>query len=70
MFLQAVLLSLGIVDPGTFTNTLNIARYYGMQRFRWIDGWFCALFCLLSDLWLTAAFIKGPVRRTETIANE
>lgn len=50
---------------------LNIAGYYLLKCIFQMDGWFifCAL-CLVSDLRLTAAFIKGLVRHTETIANE
>lgn len=50
---------------------LNIAGYYLWNCVFQMDGWFifCSL-CLVSDLQLTAAFIKGLVRHTETIANE
>lgn len=50
---------------------LNTAGYYLLNCIVQMDGWliFRAL-CLVSDLRLTAAFIKGLVRHTETIANE
>lgn len=49
---------------------VNMARYH-LRRHFLEDRWLVlSSFCLLCDLWLTAAFIKDPVRHAETIANE
>lgn len=52
-------------------NMLNIVGHYLLNCILQMDRWFvfCSL-CLVSDIRVTAAFIKGLVRHTETIANE
>lgn len=59
-----------VAQRGKFEINVNMARYYLAKHF-FQDRWLvlCS-FCLVCDLWLTAAFIKGLVRHAETIANE
>ena len=52
-------------------NLLNEAGFYLFICVFQMDRWFIFCFpCLVSDLQLTATFIKALVRLTETIANE
>lgn len=62
---------INVKNGNVHLSMLNIVGYYILNCIFQMESWFifCSL-CLVSDLRLTAAFIKGLVRHTETIANE